>query len=94
MKMTKYFICCEKCFETAAKRSSNAAKLWMDFCAIKLQEGEVLCLQKNFPELRTLESLGFLVSTDLEDSIAVRIKGHMTTEDGEHFFCIKEGCHD
>ena len=94
MKMTKYFICCEKCFELAAKRSPNAAKLWMDFCAIKLEEGEVICLHKNFPELRSLETMGFLVSTDLEDSIAVRINGHMTTEDGEHYFCIKEGNHE
>lgn len=94
MKMTKYFICCEKCFEVAAKRSPDAAKLWMDFCAIRLEEGEVICLQKNFPELRSLEMLGFLVSTEQEDTIAVRINGHMQTLNGEHYFCIKEGRHD
>jgi len=94
MQMSKYFICCEKCFETIGKKNTKAARLWMDFCAMKLQNGEVVEIEtQDFPELRVLENLGFLISTEKKNSLAVRIKGHMSTEEGEHFFCVKEGRH-
>ncbi len=94
MNMSKYFICCEQCFETIGRRSTNAARLWMDFCAMKLSEGSVVELDmSDFPELRVLETLGFLVSTDRLNTIAVRVNGHMSNQDGEHFFCVKEGQH-
>lgn len=48
----------------------------------------------DFPELRVLEMMGFLVSTDTDKGTAIRVKGHMNTEDGEHFFCVKEGRHE
>lgn len=95
MKMSKYFICCEQCFEAIGKRSTRAAKMWMDFCAMRLNKGEVVVIRTpDFPELRTLENLGFLVSTDQLNTLAVCVNGHMTTEDGEHFFCVKEGRHE
>ena len=93
--MTKYFICCQKCFEKIGKHNTKAAKLWMDFCAIHLEESGLIILKSvDFPELRTLETLGFLVSTDHENYLYIRVKGHMTTTIGEHFFCVKEGRHE
>ncbi len=96
MKMTRYFICCEKCFEAIGKRSTRAAKMWMDVCTMRLQYGQPFRLKTaRSSELRILETMGFLVSTDEEeDCIAVRVNGHMTTEEDEHFFCIKGGKHE
>ena len=95
MKMSKYFVCCEKCFETIGKRNTRAARLWMDFCAMRLQNGQPVILKTpDFPELRILEMLGFLVSTDQQNCLAVRVNGHMNTLAGEHFFCVKEGRHE
>lgn len=93
--MSKYFICCEKCFETIGKRNTRAAKLWMDFCAAILEYGKVILIQSpDFPELRVLETMGFLVSTEHSNSLAVKVNGHMNSEDGENFFCAKEGRHE
>lgn len=67
----------------------------MDFCALGLAEGEVVLLETNdFPELRVLENLGFVVSTDRFKEIAVRVQGHILTSEGEHFFCVKGGRHE
>ncbi len=94
MRMSRYFICCEQCFESIGKRNTNAARFWMDLCALKLEKGEIFVLKTcDFPELRALELLGFVVSTDIHSGIALRIKGHCHTEDGQHFFCLKEGNH-
>ena len=95
MTMSRYFVCCEQCFETIGKKSTKAAKLWMDFCALGLQESEIVVIENNdFPELRVLENLGFVVTTDRYRAIAVRVIGHGITEDGEHFFCRKGGRHE
>lgn len=92
--MSKYFVCCEKCFETIGKRNTRAARLWMDFCAHYLEYGEVIYMKnREFPELRILETMGFLVSTETEHGTAIKVKGHILDDD-EHFFCIKEGDHD
>lgn len=93
--MSRYFVCCENCFETIGKQSTVAAKLWMDLCALRLKSGEYIEISsQDFPELRTLELLGFVVSTDKPQSIKLRINGHQTTADGEDFFCVKEGQHE
>lgn len=95
MKMGKYFICCEKCFEVIAKRNTTCARLWMDLCAIRLKRGEYVELYSlDFPELRILEKLGFVVSTDRPEKICIRIKGYSQTPDGEDLFCLKAGKHD
>jgi hypothetical protein len=94
MTMSKYFICCEKCFETIGKHNTRAAKLWMDLCAMKLETNDILRFKTpDFPELRVLERQGFLTSTDEENCIAVKINGHMNSITGEHFFCVQDGLH-
>lgn len=95
MQMSKYFACCERCFETIGKRSTNAAKLWLDLCALRLIRGDIMSIDlPDFPELRALETLGFVVSTDQPQKIIVKVKGHCLTEDGQDFFCVMGGDHE
>jgi hypothetical protein len=95
MMMSKYFVCCEKCFETIGQKSTNAARLWMDLCALRLQEGTIVSIRtQDFPELRILELLGFVVSTDKPQNVVIRINGHQLTNEGQDFFCLKEGQHE
>jgi len=92
--MSKYFVCCEKCFEKISRRSTNAAKWWMDLCTTHLNNSEkTITVIGDNPNLRLLETLGFLVSTETDDCIYINVKGHMRSEDGEHFFCPKGGMH-
>ncbi len=95
MPMTNYFVCCEECFGTIGRRSTKAARLWMDLCAMRLATSEIFTIKtRDFPELRTLELLGYVVSTEKPQSITMRVNGHGQTEDGEHFFCLKGGRHE
>ncbi len=93
--MSKYFTCCTECFDSIGRRSTRASRLWMDLCADTMTHGAILNMRTlDFPELRTLEKLGYLVSTDKEHTLGVRLNGYMKSEDHQHFFCIKEGRHE
>lgn len=95
MQMTKYFVCCEQCFEAIAKKSTRAAKIWMDFCSECCQNGELLQIKNaDSPEIRLLETNGFLVTSERPNTLVVKVLGHIMSEDNEHFFCSKEGNHD
>ena len=92
MKMSKYFICCEECFRNIGLRNTKAAKLWMEFCAMRMEMNGVFLLDpKNIAELRILENMGYIVSTDQNEYVAVKVKGYMNSERGEPFFCVKVG---
>lgn len=66
----------------------------MDLCTLGMNRGEIVeLITVDFPELRALETLGFVVSTETYDSIRIRVNGHIYSNDGQHFFCIKEGKH-
>lgn len=94
MSMSKYFICCEPCFHTIGRKDTKAARLWMDLCAMRCESEIVFLRGQDFPALQTLESLGFLITTDHSKGIAVKMIGCMETEDGEPFFCSKGGYHN
>lgn len=95
MKMSeKYFICCEECFEKIGKKSTSAARLWMDLCAIECQYGLINFKAFDDPALRTLETSGYIITTDKPKHINVRLIGRMETEEGQPFFCSKEGLHE
>lgn len=92
--MNKYTMCCEKCFEMIAQTNTVAAKLWMDFCAFAAENGQPLgILHVDFPELRELENQRFLVSTDVDDSILIRLNGNVQNQSGEQWFCINGSIH-
>lgn len=95
MKMAKYFICCEQCLENIARNSTNAARIWMDLCAINVKKGNPFpLLTIDFPELRALEQMGFIVTTDQNGKLMIRLNGRCLTDDGYDFFCLRHGDHD
>lgn len=92
--MNKYTMCCEKCFQAIAQTNTIAAKIWMDFCAFAAENSQPLkILHPDFPELRELENQGFLVSTDQDDSILIRLNGNVKNQFGDHWFCINGTTH-
>lgn len=67
----------------------------MDLCAKKMSCDDILEIKTtDFPELRTLELLGYIVSTENPYSLVVKVNGYVNTIFGEHFFCIKGGKHE
>lgn len=92
MEANKYFVCCEQCFESICRESTRAAKLWMDYCAHQLSVGQIVELEdRDSPEIQKLETMGFIVSTETDTRLLVRVNGHISTLDGEHYFCVKAG---
>lgn len=93
--MSKYFVCCEQCFESIGKRNTAAAKFWMDICTLQMNRDatRIDANSPKLPELRHLELLGFVVSTDWNDCILVKAKGYFINSNG-HYFCIKGGRHE
>lgn len=80
-------VCCDGCFESIAKKSCKAARLWIDLCAHQDFKGKVLAVAKfASKELRELEINGFIVSHEREDSIVVRVEGYH--EEPCIYFCV------
>jgi hypothetical protein len=95
MKMSNYFICCERCMHDIAFWSTSSAKLWMDLCNLYIKKGEYVILKgQDVEELEYLERCRFITTTDMPEHIGIHIHGHMKTLDNEDFFCIREGKHD
>lgn len=87
MKMSDYRICCDKCFEEIANISPSAARIWMNLCAIYQDKDDVLETSNDFPELRTLEKLGYLISTDTAELIQFKMLG--MHKDCQIYFCMR-----
>lgn len=86
MKMSKPGLCCDSCFGMIARRSTSAAKLWLDLCDIEIASGELFGLRSSdFPTLRLLEILGFVLTTDTPQIIMVRVKGKKQDSMGTYF---------
>ena len=90
--MSKSATCCDSCFSMLAKRSVRLAKLWLELCDIQINTKIVFGLKtKDFPMLRLLETLGFIVTTDtpchpdIIDIIVVKVIGKQEDELGIYF---------
>ena len=94
MIMSKFYTCCEKCLQTIGTINTPAAKTWMDLCQIGNIKGFTEVKFYDCHQFQILERHGFLVSTEKEDGIAIRLNGKCHTNDGLDLFCIKGGCHD
>lgn len=94
--MSNYSVCCDKCFETIAHRNSSSVKLWMDLCARAVKYGDVMEIhgKTESPELRVLELLQFIRTTDKPDYLVVKINGHVKDDNGNDFFCLMGGSHE
>lgn len=88
---TNFTNCCEKCLEKIAKLSASVGRTWLDLCHLQNNSAKLLFSEDN-PNLELLERLGFLVSCETPEHIAVRLLNRINA-DGHSIFCV-EGDHD
>ncbi len=88
-------VCCSKCFQQINLQSSQAAKLWVDLCEYESYTGKAIILKEKYcgEDLVLLEHLRFIVTTDYNDRILVRINGLHTHIDDEELYCIEVDKH-
>lgn len=92
--MTDYFVCCGECFKQIAQANTNAARLWMDLCALSLIKGQYISFKSTeIDEVRALENLRFIVTTEQKERIIFRIEGLNKTHNNETIFCINKDDH-
>lgn len=86
MKMSKPGLCCDRCFELLAKRSTNAAKLWLDLCEIQ-STCQIFALKiEDDAYFQLLETLRFITTTDFYNVMIVKVHGQEYDALGP-FFC-------
>lgn len=83
--MSSHGLCCDECFTLIAKRSTSAAKLWLDFCEI--QETCLLfgIVMDDTEDIQLLEQLRFITTTDIQDMIVIKVHGRDTDALGPYF---------
>lgn len=79
-------MCCDDCFALLARRNTSAAKLWMELCEVQVKSEVFGLIMEDNAYLALLESLGFIVTTDMPDVIVVKVQGHHKDNMGS-FFC-------
>ena len=65
----------------------------MDLCSFSLESNHSVLLTPDDIDFAVLEKLGFIVTTDIKDFIAIKVKGFFVQGE-EVFFCIKQGKHE
>ena len=91
--MSKTGICCERCFRKICSHSIPAAKLWLNMCEQKLTYNDCYGLVTEEQEgLRELEILQFIITTDIKQSIKVKLNGEKYDSKGPYFCC--ENCNE
>lgn len=86
MKMSKPGLCCDNCFGSIACRSTSCARLWLDLCDIQNNTSSPFGLQlEDFPALRLLEVLGFVVTSENPHMIVVKVLGRQEDAYGAYF---------
>ena len=93
MKMSREFVCCEKCFEILGRCNVRAAKAWMEVCACYMNHPGVFIVDHEVEELTILDQHGFVTTTDDLQNIRIKVNGYLTDYYGQHYFCIKDGQH-
>lgn len=92
--MSNQFVCCNDCYEILEKIHPDAANLWIELCSLQLSNGGIVECQNDLPELRKLEILGYITTTETEKNILILTRGQIMSEDGQNFFCSRDGNHD
>jgi len=92
--MTREYVCCDECFEKIGKRSTKAARLWMTLCGKYCGMQGAFYVMQDFAELRLLETMGFITSTEDGSHIRVKVHGLTSWEAGTPCFCISKVPHD
>ena len=60
----------------------------------KKMDGKFKILNGDAPELRTLELMGYVLTTDRPGHVMVNVIGHCMTDDGRDFYCKEDGDHE
>lgn len=76
MKMSRKASCCDGCFEMIGWRSQKAAQLWVHLCEIYMELPLFGFAMGDDEELRILEILRFIVTTETKNMIMVKVLGH------------------
>lgn len=92
MKMTDYTLCCDQCVREIADKSVPAAMLWLDLCCTSKETNRVK--SRYISSLWVLEHMGFLVSTEDNQGVAVKLCGRVRLSGGDEYFCLRHGEHD
>ncbi len=86
MLMSEPGLCCDSCFESIASRSTVCARLWLNLCDIQITSLKPFGLiLEDFPTLRLLEILGFIVTTDTPQVILIKVLGRKDDAYGTYF---------
>lgn len=82
-------IACDKCFYKIEKKSSYTAQIWLKFISLCYESKTNVFLIKPFyyKDLRTLEMMKFILSTDVENYVAVKVLGSEKKDDVNVIFC-------
>lgn len=86
------FVCCTECFSEIAYQSTTAATLWVDLCCLmaKSELGRVKLPQRDWNELRLLEQMSYILTTEDLNSLYIRVEGLGVDNDGRYMFCVCE----
>lgn len=91
MKMSEPKLCCDECFDIIAKESTTAAHMWLDFCEFQITL-PIFCLVTPFlNSIKLLENMGFILTTETQDIIIVKVLGRKDDLAGPYFCCGR--CH-
>lgn len=83
--MSKPGLCCDSCFDLIARRSTNAAKLWLDLCDIQVHSQTFGLRTRDFPTLRLLENFGFILTMEKPGMILIKVQGQKYDALGTYF---------
>lgn len=83
--------CCPKCFEAIAQLNTRAAKLWVDMCEYTCFTGHDIILKDKYcgDDLIWLENFRYIISTDDDERIIVKLNGLTQDENGEDLYCME-----
>lgn len=84
-------VCCDQCFAMIATRCPRAAVLWLDLCDLDMQFNTFALETVDVASLRLLELFGFVITTDKDNLIIIKVLGRQKDDIGE-FFCIGDCC--
>lgn len=91
MRMSEKAVCCPTCFANLCMDNVSVATLWLELCDLHLQHGIFLIDILDTFELNILENKGFIVSTEKDNYIIVKVLGQQVDEENQIYYC-PHGC--
>lgn len=90
VKMNRAGICCEKCFASIARKSTKAAKLWLDLCEMNTDHLNIFYMtQPLTAPINLLELDGFIELNKTPSIVKIKINGKHKDESGV-YFCLEK----